>query len=77
VRGDATSCKLAGAGKKVIDESIPIYNNLRPQKSLGGNTPSETFSGVAIDFNKYSSFFIKQKAIRQIYNKATSCRKCI
>jgi putative transposase len=62
--------------KKVIDESIPIYNNHRPQWSLDGNTPSETFSGIPMDFSNYKSSFSKQKAIRLTQNKDNSCRIC-
>ncbi len=62
--------------KKVIDESIPIYNNHRPQKSLDGNTPSETFSGIPMDFSKYKTSFDGQKAIRLTQNKNNSCRIC-
>jgi len=61
---------------KIIDEAIPIYNKDRPQWSLSGNTPSETFSGISIDFSKYKTSFNKQKAIRLVQNKENSCRKC-
>jgi putative transposase len=62
--------------KKVIDKAIPTYNNHRPQWSLGGNTPSETFSGIPMDFSKYKTSFEGQKAIRLAQNKETSCRTC-
>ena len=30
--------------EKIMTEVIPIYNNERPQLSLGGNTPNEIFN---------------------------------
>ena len=61
---------------KVIDEAIPIYNNDRPQWSLDGNTPSETFSGTPMDFSKLKTSFDGQKTLRLAQNKKNSCRKC-
>lgn len=62
---------------KIIDESIPIYNNHRPQWSLKGNTPNETFLKTPIDFSKYSISFGKQKTKRLAQNKENSCRACL
>jgi putative transposase len=59
-----------------VDESVPIYNTIRPQMSLGGNTPFETLNGVTIDINKYKASFVQQKTIRLALNKKNSCRIC-
>lgn len=62
--------------EKIVAESIPIYNNLKPQWSLGGNTPSETFDGVTIDFHQYTHAFKTQKSIRLEKNRKTNCQIC-
>ena len=62
---------------KIIGEAILIYNNRRPQWSLDGNTPSETFSGNPLGFSKYKASFEGQKTLRLIQNKQNTCRKCI
>lgn len=56
---------------KVMEQAIPTYNNLRPQWVLNGSTPSEAFSEKPINFSKYSSSFVKQKAIRLAQNNRT------
>jgi len=60
----------------VLEQIIPVYNNIRPQMSLGGNTPNETFQGKTIDFSVYSKNFHVQKVIRIIENTKTSCVTC-
>ncbi|MCK5677005.1 MAG: DDE-type integrase/transposase/recombinase [Flavobacteriaceae bacterium] len=54
--------------KNVLDESVSIYNIIRPQKSLGGNTPYETQTGIPIDFSRFSIHFNQQKNIRLAQN---------
>lgn len=61
---------------KAINESVTVYNTERPQIPLSGNTPFETFNGIAIDFGKYKTSFVQQKVIRLAQNKQNSCKIC-
>lgn len=54
---------------KVMAKAITKYNNSRPQWVLGGNTPSETFSGISMNFDNYRMSFIEQKQLRITQNK--------
>jgi len=60
----------------ILDETIIIYNSIRPQMSLDGNTPTETFNGKVVGFSVYSKNFPSQKTIRIQQNKKTNCTKC-
>jgi putative transposase len=60
----------------ILEETITVYNSVRPQMSLGGNTPTETFQGKIIDFSVYSKSFNAQKVIRIAQNKESNCTKC-
>ncbi len=60
----------------VMSDTVPIYNTVRPQMSLGGNTPEETFTGLSIDISKYTHNFKKQKQLRLVQNKKNACRVC-
>jgi hypothetical protein len=40
-----------------LAEDVPVYNTIRPQYSLQGNTPEETFSGKPLDINHYKTHF--------------------
>jgi putative transposase len=60
----------------VLEQIILVYNNIRPQMSLHGNTPIETFQGKSMDFSAYSNSFHIQKTIRIQQNKKTNCIKC-
>lgn len=62
---------------KLIAETIPIYNTIRPQMSLGGNTPQETFNGLSIDISRYTHNFKEQKTIRIKLNRKNACNICI
>lgn len=62
---------------KILEQTVLIYNNERPQMSLGGNTPKETFYGMAIDISIYTQNFNKQKALRRQLNKKNICRTCL
>ncbi|NGX85371.1 DDE-type integrase/transposase/recombinase [Aequorivita sp. KMM 9714] len=62
---------------KLIGETIPIYNTIRPQMSLGGNTPQETFNGLSIDISRYTHNFKEQKTIRIKLNGKNACNICI
>ena len=61
----------------ILEKVIPIYNTVRPQMSLGGNTPIETFNGRTIDLSQYIRGFEAQKAERKQQNKANSCKVCL
>jgi len=61
---------------KVLEDAIPIYNTIRPQMSLAGNTPFETYNGTTIDLNQYKTHFIEHKANRLVQNAANSCKVC-
>lgn len=60
----------------VFDQSVFIYNTIRPQMSLQGNTPIQTYGGKPIDFSVYSKNFHTQKAIRIQQNTKSKCTKC-
>lgn len=59
-----------------LKKAVVIYNSIRPQMSLGGNTPHETFYGKAIDFSVYSKKFLAQRIRRNIENKKSNCKVC-
>ena len=63
--------------EKKLAECVPVYNTIRPQMSLGGNTPQETFKGLSIDFSRYSQSFNKQSVYRRVQNKGNDCKKCL
>ena len=60
----------------ILKETVSIYNTIRPQMSLHGNTPIQTFKGIAMDFSIYSQRFQAQKTIRIQENRKTKCQKC-
>ncbi|WP_432222279.1 integrase core domain-containing protein [Flavobacterium sp. TMP13] len=43
--------------KGALSEDVHIYNSIRPQLSLQGNTPEETYGGKQITFNNYKTHF--------------------
>ena len=59
-----------------LAEDIPSYNTIRPQLSLGGNTPEETFEGKNISITYYKTHFAKQKLQRVKTNQQNKCRNC-
>lgn len=61
---------------KIFDEVVAAYNTSRPQMSLGGNTPEETFIGLPIDISRYTYNFKEQKQISLIQNKKNACKVC-
>ena len=61
----------------ILEKVIPIYNTIRPQMSLGGNTPFETFNGKTIYLSQYNCGFEAQKTKRKQQNKAYSCKVCL
>lgn len=58
-------------------ENVITYNTIRPQFSLQGNTPAETFSGKPIALNSYKIHFQVQKSLRISSNQQNRCKNCI
>ena len=56
--------------------NVPTYNSIRPQLSLQGNTPEETFSGKPLDINFYKTNFNNQKTLRITQNQQNRCKGC-
>lgn len=63
--------------EKALDEDIEIYNNIRPQQSLSGNTPNETYDGKPVDIFQHNSHFKAQKELRRKENNKNKCKRCI
>ncbi|WP_281335985.1 hypothetical protein [Flavobacterium eburneipallidum] len=59
-----------------LAEDIPVYNTIRPQLALQGNTPKETFSGKPLDINHYKTHFNNQKLVRLTQNQQNKCKSC-
>ena len=62
--------------RKILNQSIEIYNHIRPQMSLGGNTPFETFNGISIDLSRFTNGFKAQKQLRKQLNMQNACEIC-
>ncbi|WP_298900943.1 DDE-type integrase/transposase/recombinase [uncultured Psychroserpens sp.] len=62
---------------KILNKSVEIYNHIRPQMSLGGNSPQETFNGITIDISKYTQNFNEHKTLRRQLNKKNICNVCL
>jgi putative transposase len=60
----------------IMTDTISIYNTVRPQMSLGGNTPQETFDGLSIDISRHTRNFNEQRAIRTQKNRKSACKVC-
>jgi putative transposase len=58
----------------IID--VQTYNTIRPQLSLQGNTPAETFAGKTIDLKIYKTHFDSKKTERVIINQQNQCKGC-
>jgi putative transposase len=61
---------------KALAEDVPVYNTIRQQYSLQGNTPSETFSGKSLYINHYKTHFDSQKILRITQNQQNRCKGC-
>ena len=59
-----------------LAEDVPIYNTIRPQLSLQGNTPAETFLEKPMDINHYKTHFDNQKIVRITQNQQNRCKGC-
>lgn len=68
------------ANKKQLEtalvRNVLTYNTMRPQLSLQGNTPIETFSGKPITLNTYKTHFHKHKTLRIAKNQQNKCNSC-
>ena len=66
--------------RKQLDAALAIdvltYNSIRPQLSLQGNTPAETFSGKSLDIRHYKTHFDNQKTLRITQNQQNRCKGC-
>jgi putative transposase len=60
----------------IMTYTILIYNTIRPQMSLGGNTPKETQDGLSIDLSRYTHNFKEQKQLRLTQNRKNACKVC-
>jgi putative transposase len=59
-----------------LSEDVLTYNKVRPQFSLQGNTPEETFYGKYIDISTYKTHFAEQKTQRIVVNQQNKCKTC-
>jgi putative transposase len=59
-----------------LEIDVNIYNNYRPQFSLQGNTPAETYAGKALAIQTYKTHFTQQKIDRIKQNKQKRCVIC-
>jgi hypothetical protein len=59
-----------------LAEDVPNYNTIRPQFSIEGNTPAETFAGKITDLKSYNTHFNHQKALRITQNQKNRCKGC-
>lgn len=62
---------------KKLPEIVQIYNTIKPQQALKGNTPEETYQGKIIDISQYKSHFKVQKEFRKAHNHSNRCKKCV
>lgn len=59
-----------------LSQDVLTYNAIRPQFSLQGNTPEETYFGKPITINNYKTHFVDQKAQRITVNQQNKCKTC-
>lgn len=59
-----------------LTTDIQTYNTIRPQLSLQGNTPAETFSGKPLNIRRYKTHFDNQKTLRTTKNQSNRCKEC-
>lgn len=60
----------------ILKNDILTYNTIRPQLSLQGNTPAETFAGKPMVMNTYKKHFNEQRITRMIQNQQNRCKNC-
>ncbi|MFV8324880.1 transposase [Flavobacterium sp. ZS1P14] len=59
-----------------LGANVLTYNTIRPQLSLQGNTPQETFLGKLIALKSYKIHFPEHKILRISENQQNSCKGC-
>lgn len=59
-----------------LANDVVTYNTIRPQLSLQGNTPEETFDGKILDITTYKTHFRDQKLLRTTTNQQNVCKGC-
>jgi putative transposase len=62
---------------RILPANIETYNTIRPQLSLQGNTPNETFEGKPMALSSYKTHFANQKTARTNQNKQNVCKTCL
>jgi len=62
--------------KTAVKQDVELYNEVRPQSILRGNTPRETHSGIPNDFSRFTNGFQSQKQIRLAENQKSLCNSC-
>jgi transposase InsO family protein len=60
----------------VLVADVLTYNTIRPQLSLQGNTPQETFLGKLIALKSYKTHFPEHKILRISENHQNNCKDC-
>ncbi|MFV8343760.1 transposase [Flavobacterium sp. XS2P39] len=55
---------------------VLTYNTIRPQLSLQGNTPQETFLGKLVALKSYKTHFPEHKILRISENQQNNCKGC-
>lgn len=63
--------------EKVLVESVSIYNSVKPQWSLAGNTPDESYFGNPLNFSQFTMHFNEQKQVRIKQNQQNYCKVCL
>jgi|SRR5690554_2094472 len=63
--------------ERALEQDIYTYNFIRPQLSLAGNTPEESYTGIPHDFQRFTVHFKQQKAIRTTQNQQNNCKLCL
>lgn len=62
---------------KELDKAIFIYNNIRPQFGLKGNTPIEVYQGNVLNFEQYKTHFKEHKKHRILQHQKSNCKICL
>ena len=60
-----------------VFNSVEVYNNIRPQLRLNGNTPNELFEGNSNVLSNFKEHFGEHRLYRIEQNKKNRCLKCI
>jgi putative transposase len=59
-----------------LENDVITYNTIRPQLSLQGNTPDETFAGKTLDLKSHKTHFKAQIILRVVQNQQNKCKNC-